>query len=70
MIYKARRKGFRSDENEWLVGFIIEDGERAYIHSPGSLIKQITTHYAYALFVEVEKESITPYEKGTEKTEE
>jgi hypothetical protein len=62
-IYKARRKGFISDENEWLVGFIIYDGERAYIHSQGSLIKTITNHYAYALCVEVEKESITEIEQ-------
>lgn len=70
MIYKARRKGFISDENEWLVGFIIYDGERAYIHSVGALTKPITKHYIYALCVEVEKETITPYEEGTEKAEE
>ena len=61
-IYKARRKGFISDENEWLVGFIIYDGERAYIHSPGTLTKPITKHYIYALCVEVEKETITQIE--------
>jgi hypothetical protein len=62
-IYKARRKGFISDENEWLEGVIIQDGDRYFIHSPGSLIKTITNHYAYALCVEVEKESITELEQ-------
>jgi GT2 family glycosyltransferase len=62
-MYKAQRKGYKDDPNEWLVGFIIYDGERAYIHSPGSLIKTITKHYIYALCVEVEKESITPIEE-------
>lgn len=61
-IYKARRKGYISDENEWLVGSLITDGERAFLHSPGALTKTITKHYIYALFVEVEKETITPIE--------
>lgn len=59
MIAKAQRKGYH-EEDEWLEGYIIYDGERAYIHSPGTLTKPITKHYIYALFVEVEKESITP----------
>lgn len=62
-IYKARRKGYRSDENEWLVGFLITDGERAFLHSSGALTKPITKHYIYALFVEVEKETITEIEQ-------
>ncbi len=59
MKYKAQRKGFH-DPDEWIEGVLIEEGERAFIHSPGSLVKQITNHYAYALCVEVEKDSITP----------
>lgn len=70
MKYKAQRKGFKCDENEWLEGVIIQDGNRYFIHSPGTLTKQITKHYLYALCVEVEKETITPYEEGTEKAEE
>lgn len=62
-IYKAQRKGYKDDPNEWLEGVIIYDGERAYIHSPGSLTKPITKHYLYALCVEVEKETITPIEE-------
>lgn len=58
-IYKARRKGYKDDPNEWLVGFLITDGERAFLHSAGALTKPITKHYIYALCVEVEKESIT-----------
>jgi hypothetical protein len=59
-MYKAQRKGYKDDPNEWLEGVIIQDGDRYFIHSPGSLIKTITKHYAYALCVEVEKETITP----------
>lgn len=61
-MYKAQRKGYKDDPNEWLAGFIIYDGERAYIHSPGTLTKPITKHYLYALCVEVEKETITAIE--------
>ena len=60
MIYKAQRKGYKDDPNEWLEGVIIQEGEHYYLHSPGSLVKPITSHYVYALCVEVEKESITP----------
>ena len=60
MKYKAQRKGFRSDENEWIEGTIIQDGERLYMHSDGCLTKQITKHYIYALCVEIDKESLTP----------
>lgn len=60
MKYKAQRKGFRSDENEWIEGTIIQDGERLYMHSDGCLTKKITEHYIYALCVEIDKESLTP----------
>ena len=59
MIFKAQRKGFH-DPDEWIEGVLIQEGERAFIHSPGSLVKPITNHYAYALCVEIEKETLTP----------
>lgn len=62
MKYKAQRKGFKCDENEWIEGVIIQDGDRYFIHSPGTLTKPITKHYLYALCVEVERETITPIE--------
>jgi hypothetical protein len=58
-MFKAQRKGYKDDPNEWLEGVIIQDGDRYFIHSPGSLTKPITRHYLYALCVEVEKETIT-----------
>lgn len=60
MKYKAQRKGFKCDENEWIEGNIIQDGERIYMHSNGAFTKHITKHFIYALCVEIDKESLTP----------
>lgn len=60
MIYKAQRKGFRAEPDEWFEGVLIEEGEHAYLHTPGSLVKPYIAGYAYALCIEIDKNTLTP----------